>query len=115
MKLFVQFRKWLRRGPPVAVLLMALAGPVWGQCAMCREAAKSQNAEAIAALSRGILVLAVPPFAILLGIGVLTYRYRNSPQRPLAASFPRNEVRHPPEDDRNWIDAAHSTNRPPTG
>ena len=59
-------------------LLLTLSLPAWGQCAMCREAAASQNAEGIKALNRGIILLAIPPLAILVGIGCVTYRYRNS-------------------------------------
>jgi hypothetical protein len=47
---------------------------------MCRESAAYQRQEAIDALKRGILVLAFPPVAIIVGIGCLTYRYRGTPR-----------------------------------
>ncbi len=61
----------------LGVLVLALAGPLWGQCVMCRESAKYQRAEAIESLNRGIIILAVPPAAIMLGIGWVTYRARD--------------------------------------
>jgi hypothetical protein len=45
---------------------------------MCRESAAYQRQEAIDALKRGILVLAFPPAAIVVGIACLTYRYRGT-------------------------------------
>jgi len=66
----------LARGVILAALSLALAAPVWAQCAMCREAAGSQKAAAILALNKGIILLGVPPVAILLGIGWLTYKHR---------------------------------------
>jgi hypothetical protein len=49
---------------------------------MCREAASYQRQEAIEALKRGIIVLAIPPAAIILGMVCLTYRYRGAPDAP---------------------------------
>jgi hypothetical protein len=57
-----------------------LCGPLAAQCAMCRESAAYQRQEAINALERGILVLAIPPTAIVVGIACLTYRYRGAPR-----------------------------------
>ena len=45
---------------------------------MCRQAAASQQVEAIRALNAGILLLAIPPAAIIGGIAWFTYRHRNS-------------------------------------
>ena len=59
---------------------LALVLPASGQCVMCRESAKYQRAEGLEALNRGILILAVPPVVIALGIGWVTYRHRNSTQ-----------------------------------
>ena len=64
----------------LGVLAMALAGPVVAQCVMCRESAKYQRGEAIRALNLGIIVLALPPAAIGIAIGWVTYRHRNSSQ-----------------------------------
>jgi hypothetical protein len=68
-------RRWVLAG----TLGLILCGPLAAQCAMCRESAAFQRQEAIAALERGILVLAIPPAAIILGIACLTYRYRGTP------------------------------------
>ena len=70
----------------LAGLSLALAAPLAAQCVMCRESAKYQRAEALQAINLGIIVLALPPAAIALGIGWVTYRHRNSP-RP----EPRNQ------------------------
>lgn len=53
----------------VALLLLLLAAPALPQCAMCREAARSQHERAITALNAGILLLGAPPAAILFLIG----------------------------------------------
>jgi hypothetical protein len=47
---------------------------------MCKAAAGSQKAAAILALNKGIILLGIPPAAIIIGMVWLTYRYRNSPQ-----------------------------------
>ena len=52
-----------------ALLFVLLAPPALPQCAMCREAAKSQNERAVSALNAGILLLAAPPAAILFLVG----------------------------------------------
>jgi len=72
----------------VGCLLVTLGLPAWGQCAMCREAAASQNAEGVKALNRGIILLAIPPVAILVGIGCVTYRYRNSYRGQGSETYP---------------------------
>ena len=61
---------------------LMLTAPAWAQCQMCREAAASQNREAILALQNGILILGAPPLAIACGIIWLTYRNRNRFQTP---------------------------------
>lgn len=52
-----------------ALLLLLLAAPALPQCAMCREAAKSQRAQAISALNAGILLLGAPPAVVLFLVG----------------------------------------------
>ena len=64
------------------VCLMLTAPVAWAQCQMCREAAASQNQEAILALQNGILILGAPPLAIACGIIWLTYRNRNHFRTP---------------------------------
>jgi hypothetical protein len=70
--------RWLT----LAVTAAATVAPAWGQCAMCKAVAGSQKAAAILALNKGIILLAIPPAAIIIGMVWLTYRYRNSPQSP---------------------------------
>jgi hypothetical protein len=62
-----------------AVVGLIVCGPLAAQCAMCRQSAAYQRQEAIDALKRGIIVLAIPPSAIILGMVCLTYRYRGAP------------------------------------
>jgi hypothetical protein len=52
-----------------AVLFLLLAAPALPQCSMCREAARSQHERAVSALNAGIVLLGVPPAAILFLIG----------------------------------------------
>ena len=47
---------------------------------MCKETASFQKAETIQALNRGIILLAIPPVAIVGGIFWITYRHRNGYQ-----------------------------------
>lgn len=61
----------------LACLAVALSGPIWAQCQMCKETASFQKAEAIEALNNGIILLAIPPAAIVGGLVFLTYRHRN--------------------------------------
>ena len=79
-------RNYLRRAGAILAIAFAslwLAVPTaWAQCQMCREAAASQNQEAILALQNGILILGAPPLAIACGIIWLTYRNRNQFRAP---------------------------------
>lgn len=45
-----------------------LASGVAGQCVMCQRTAEAQQAERARVLNRGILVMLVPPVAILGGV-----------------------------------------------
>jgi len=77
------FRKgtpWLARCLTLAALALSVGVPAWAECAMCKAAAGSQKAAAILALNKGIILLGIPPAAIIIGMVWLTYRYRNSPQ-----------------------------------
>ncbi len=62
----------------LGLFLAVVSSPLWAQCAMCRQAAASQQVEAIRALNAGILLLAIPPATIIGGIAWFTYRHRNS-------------------------------------
>ena len=59
-----------------ALLLLVAMAPLLGQCVMCREAAKSQRAQAIEALNSGILLLGAPPLVILFLVGRHAWRRR---------------------------------------
>lgn len=61
----------------VALLVLLLAAPALPQCAMCREAAKSQNERAVDALNEAILLLAAPPAVVLFLVGRRIRRSRN--------------------------------------
>ena len=75
---------WLGRLAGPAALGVMLSGPLWAQCQMCKETASFQKAETIEALNRGIILLAIPPVAIVGGIFWITYRHRNGYQPPPA-------------------------------
>jgi len=68
--------KWRLSLCGVALALL-FAMPALPQCQMCRTAAAAQQEKAAKALNAGIVVLGLPPVAILLGLGGLAYRYRN--------------------------------------
>ena len=74
----------LARLASLAALGIMLSGPLWAQCQMCKETASFQKAEAIQALNRGIILLAIPPAAIIGGIFWITYRHRNGYRLPPA-------------------------------
>ena len=65
-----------------ALLLLAalLAPAASAQCAMCANAAASQQAEARKALNLGILTLVAPAFLLIGGFVVLSYQRRNAPE-----------------------------------
>jgi hypothetical protein len=46
-------------------------------CAMCYQSAAASAARAIEALRHGILILAIPPVLIIVGIARLAYRRRH--------------------------------------
>ncbi len=79
--MMARLRTRLGRFLTLGILGLILSSPVWGQCVMCRESAKYQRAETIEALNKGILILAIPPVAIAVGIGLVTYRYRDGSWR----------------------------------
>lgn len=61
------------------ILLRALtalfsAAPLLAQCAMCYQNASAQGARGIQALNLGVLVLIVPPMAIIGCISWVAYR-----------------------------------------
>jgi hypothetical protein len=60
----------------LGMLLVLWAGPAFGQgCAMCYSSASGTTKEGQRAISRGVLVLLVPPVGFMtLGVG-LAFRY----------------------------------------
>jgi len=60
----------------LAAYLLLLAGPAFSQgCSMCYSTAKASSKEGQRAISKGVLVLLVPPLGFMtLGIG-LAFRY----------------------------------------
>ena len=53
------------------------------QCAMCYQSASQQGAKGMAALNAGILVLLIPPVAILGCISWITWRRSGTGLRPV--------------------------------
>ncbi len=84
MSWFSKYGGRLARLAGLAALGIMLSGPLWAQCQMCKETASFQKAETIQALNRGIILLAIPPAAIVGGIFWITYRHRNGYQLPPA-------------------------------
>ena len=88
----LELRIWVRRLALAAAGVAASALPAAAQCVMCWTTASAQRAEGIRALNFGILVLLIPPLAILSGLLLYAFRYRNtdpawdySRQEPLEA------------------------------
>lgn len=63
-------------------VLLALAPAASAQCAMCANAAASQQAEARKALNLGIAALVAPVFLLIGGFVALSYQRRNAPDDP---------------------------------
>ncbi len=58
----------------LAALLAASWAPVFGQCVMCFRTAAAQNAARSRLMDVGIVLLGVPPFAILAGFCWLAWK-----------------------------------------
>ncbi len=69
----------------VMALVLLGAAAAAAQCAMCYQNAASQDSRALAALNSGILLLLVPPVAIMAGIFFRAFRHRN----PASTETPR--------------------------
>jgi hypothetical protein len=68
----------IRRLGLITVLLAVFSLPAFSQsCPMCYTQAAASGARFIAALRSGILVLAIPPIFMSIGITVMAYRKRN--------------------------------------
>jgi hypothetical protein len=89
----MQTEKALRWCSLVIVLLILAPLPAFSQsCSLCYTQAAASGARFIAALRSGILVLAIPPMFMSVGITVMAYRKRNQ--------FHQADVGQ--EADRNW-------------
>lgn len=66
----------------LAALVLALAPAATAQCAMCANAAQTQQAEARRALNLGIAALVLPVFFLVGGFVFLAYKRRNPPDDP---------------------------------
>ncbi len=64
------------------MLVLALAPTVSAQCAMCANAAATQQAEARKALNLGIAALVAPVLLLIGGFVFLSYQRRNAPDDP---------------------------------
>lgn len=78
----------------LAALLTLSAAPALAQgCAMCYSTAKATSKDGQRAITRGVVILAIPPFGVLtLGIG-LAFRYgRKRDQDQERADQDRNPI-----------------------
>jgi len=74
----VQTEKLIRWLSLIVVLLILAPLPAFSQsCSLCYTQAAASGARFIAALRSGILVLAIPPMFLSIGITVAAYRKRN--------------------------------------
>jgi hypothetical protein len=62
----------------IAALLPFLASSAFAQCVMCFRTAAAQNSERARVMDIGIIILVIPPVAILSGFLVLCYKRRKT-------------------------------------
>ena len=67
----------LRAAAAVLLLWGVWALPAAAQCAMCRANAAGQDTRALQSLNSGILILLLPPVAIMGVILFVAFRYRD--------------------------------------
>jgi hypothetical protein len=72
-QIVVWYYSSMRRLLAVMFLSASLALP---QCVMCGRTAAAQNVERQKVLNSGILILLMPPFAIMAGLATLAWRRR---------------------------------------
>lgn len=62
----------------ILLLVVGFACELYGQgCTMCLTSAMSQGTRAAAALNRGVMILLVPPFLMLVGIFAFVFLRRS--------------------------------------
>ena len=62
----------------IAALIPFLASSAFAQCVMCFRTAAAQNSARARVLDIGIIILVIPPVAILSGFLVLCYKRRKT-------------------------------------
>ncbi len=62
----------------IAALVPLVASSAFGQCVMCFRTAAAQNAERARVMNMGIIIMLIPPVAILAGFMLLCYKRRNA-------------------------------------
>jgi len=62
----------------IAALVPFLASSAFAQCVMCFRTAAAQNSERARVMDIGIIILVIPPVAILSGFLVLCYKRRKT-------------------------------------
>jgi hypothetical protein len=70
----ISISRWSKAGLILATMLSSVQAVA---CPLCYAQASSAGERMIHALRSGITALVVPPLAVCLGIGIISYRKRN--------------------------------------
>jgi hypothetical protein len=62
----------------LVALVPLVASGAFAQCVMCFRTAAAQNAERARVMNMGIIIMLIPPVAILAGFMLLCYKRRNA-------------------------------------
>jgi len=62
----------------LVALVPFVASSAFAQCVMCFRTAAAQNAERARVMNMGIIIMLIPPVAILAGFMLLCYKRRNA-------------------------------------
>jgi hypothetical protein len=62
----------------LVALVPLVASSAFAQCVMCFRTAAAQNAERARVMNMGIIIMLIPPVAILAGFMLLCYKRRNA-------------------------------------
>ncbi len=71
----------MKRRIATIVLLLAIALPALGQCALCYESASAAGKKGQMAISRAIIVLLTPTLGMMAGLVTLAVRYKGVEER----------------------------------